>query len=202
MKSNLIIKPNFNSKSFGFTIIELIIVVGMISIFSGLILPSFLNWLRVEKVNSYTRELKEYLRVVRLDARRWGSICSVDSNSISYNGVANDKNYYGYRISCSGKSTNINSLAPAINNSIFQVINKDFRITPNGRISSDSSIVIVIGSKYFNEGARILNCLVIKSPTGHIIKGKFSENDWISDKMQVSQIDQNNILSPDKCKSY
>ena len=47
----------------------------------------------------------------------------------------------------------------------------------------------------------MLNCLIIKSPTGHIIKGKFSEQDWISTKMQVSQIDQNNILSPDKCKS-
>lgn len=201
MESNLKIEPNFHSKSFGYTIVELIIVVGMISIFSGLILPSFLNWIRVEKVNSYTRELREYLRVVRLEARRWGAICTVNTNSISYDGVPNDKNYYGYRISCTGKSTNINSLAPAINNSIFQVINKDFRITPNGRISSDGSIVIVIGSKYFNVGARILNCLVIKSPTGHIIKGKFSENDWISDQMQVSQIDQNNILSPDKCKS-
>ena len=27
-----------------------------------LILPSFLNWIRTEKVNSYTRELKEYFR--------------------------------------------------------------------------------------------------------------------------------------------
>ena len=55
----------------GFTLVELIIVVGMISTFSGLVLPSFLNWIRAEKVNSYTRELREYFRVVRLDARRW-----------------------------------------------------------------------------------------------------------------------------------
>ena len=119
----------------GFTFVELIITVGMMSVLSGVIFPSFLNWIRVEKVNSYTRELREYLRVVRLDARRWGSICNVNTNSISYNSVPNDKNYYGYNVSCSGESRTINSLAPAINNSIFQVTNLDFRITPNGRIS-------------------------------------------------------------------
>ena len=189
------------NNSSGFTIVELIIVVGMISIFSGLALPSFLNWIRIEKVNSYTRELREYFRVVRLNSRRWGSICDVNTNIISYNGVPKDKNYYGYSVSCRNNSIGINSLAPPINNSIFQITNKNFRFTPNGRVSSDGSIVIVIGSRYFNTGARILNCLVIKSPTGHILKGKFNQNDWISNQMSVSQIDLRNILSPGKCKT-
>ena len=189
------------SNSSGFTIVELIIVVGMISIFSGLALPSFLNWIRIEKVNSYTRELREYFRVVRLNSRRWGSICDVNTNIISYNGVPNDKTYYGYSVTCRNNSIGINSLAPPINNSIFQISNKNFRFTPNGRVSSDGSIVVVIGSKYFNTGARILNCLLIKSPTGHILKGKFSENEWISSQMSVSQIDLRNILSPEKCKT-
>ena len=182
MNSLLSKKSFIRSKSFGFTIVELIIVVGMISIFSGLMLPSFLNWIRAEQVNSYTRELREYFRVVRLDARRWGSICNVNANSISYNGVPNDKNYYGYDVSCSGESRTINSLAPAINNSIFQVTNLDFRITPNGRISSDGSVVIVIGSRYFNAGVKLLNCLVIKSPTGHIVKGKFKDKNGFQHK--------------------
>ncbi len=201
MNSLLIKKSILRNKSFGFTIVELIIVVGMISIFSGLMLPSFLNWIRTEQVNSYTRELREYLRVVRLDARRWGSICNVNTNSISYNSVPNDKNYYGYDVSCSGQSRTIHSLAPAINNSIFQVTNLDFRITPNGRISSDGSVVIVIGSRYFNAGVKLLNCLIVKSPTGHIVKGKFTDEEWISDQMPVSQIDQNNILTPNKCEA-
>ena len=153
---------------------ELIIVVGMISIFSGLMLPSFSKLDRIEKVNSYTRELREYLRVVRLNARRWGAICTISTNFISNNGVPNDKNYYGYDVSYGGNTGTINSLAPC-NNSIFQIINKDFRITPNGRISSDGPIVIVIGSRYFSGGARMLNCLIIQSPTGHIIKGKFND---------------------------
>ena len=189
------------NNSSGFTIVELIIVVGMISILSGLALPSFLNWIRIEKVNSYTRELREYFRVVRLNARRWGSICDINTNIISYNGVQNDKNYYGFSVSCRNNSIGINSLAPPIHNSIFQISSNNLRFTPNGRVSSDGSIVIVIGSKYFNTGARMLNCLVIKSPTGHILKGKFSQNDWISNQMPISQIDLTNILSPDKCKT-
>ena len=184
----------------GFTLVELIITVGMMSMLSGLILPSFLNWIRTEKVNSYTRDLREYFRVIKLDSRRWGSSCFIDVNSVPHNGVLNDKNYYGFEVTCSNRTNTINTLAPALNNSIFQVVNKEFLITPNGRISSDQSIVIVIGSNYHNAGAKILNCLVIQSPTGHILKGKFVQNDWITNDMRVSQKDKNKILNPDKCK--
>ena len=184
----------------GFTLVEIIIAIGMSSLLTGLMLPSFLNLIRTEKVNSYTRELKEFFRVVKLDSRRWGTSCQVNINSIGHNGVANDKNYYGYEVTCSDRPTSIANLAPAINNSIFQVVNKEFLITPNGRISSDKSIVIVIGSKFHTSGVKILNCLVIQSPTGHIVKGKFLQNDWISNNMNVSQKDNNNILSPEKCK--
>jgi len=193
-------KLNKKNKSAGFTLVEIIIAIGMSSMFTGLILPSFLNLIRTEKVNSYTRELKEYFRVVKLDARRWGTSCQVNINTIAHDGVPYDKNYYGYKVSCSDSPTSIENLAPAINNSIFQVVNKDFLITPNGRISSDQSIVIVIGSKFHTSGPKILNCLVIQSPTGHIVKGKFLKNDWITKNMEVSQKDTNNILNPDKCK--
>ena len=194
------LKFNLKNDFAGFTIVEIIIAIGMSSFLSGLMLPSFLNLIRTEKVNSYTRELREYFRVVKLDARRWGTSCQVSVNSIANNGVAKDKNYYGYEVICSESPTSIENLAPAINNSIFQVVNKDFLITPNGRISSDQSIIIVIGSKFHTSGAKILNCLVIQSPTGHIVKGKFIQNDWITNTMEVSQKDNNNILIPEKCK--
>ena len=193
-------KLKIKNDSAGFTLVEIIIAIGMSSLLAGLIFPSFLNLIRTEKVNSYTRELKEYFRVVKLDSRRWGTSCQVNINSIAHNGVPIDKNYYGYNVKCSESSTSIENLAPAINNSIFQVVNKEFLITPNGRISSDKSIVIVIGSKFHTSGVKILNCLVIQSPTGHIVKGKFLQNDWISNNMNVSQKDNNNILSPEKCK--
>ena len=186
--------------SSGFTLVEIIIAIGISSLLTGLLLPSFLNLIRTEKVNAYTRELKEYFRVVKLDSRRWGKSCQVNINSIAHNGIPNDKTYYGYNVKCSESSTSIQNLAPAINNSIFQVVNKEFLVTPNGRISSDQSIVIVIGSKFHNSGVKILNCLVIQSPTGHILKGKFLQNDWVTNTMEVSKKDINNILNPEKCK--
>ena len=195
----MMFKKNIHNNS-GYTLVELIIVVGMISTFSGLILPSFINWIKNEQVNSYTRELREYFRVIRLDARRWGTSCLVNVNNISHNGAEKDKNYYGFQVKCNDGSKTINSLAPSISNSIFQVVSENFLITPNGRISSKNSIIIVIGSNHQNEGPKILNCLVIQSPTGHIIKGKFSDKSWLENKMEVSKIDQNNILSRNKCQ--
>ena len=193
-------KPKIKNKYRGFTIVEIIIAVGIFSILSGLILPSFLNWIRIEKVNSYTRELREFFRIVKLDARRWGTSCLVNINEISHNGVPKDKKYFGYKVNCANRPKTINNMAPAINNSIFQIINKEFLITPNGRISSNESIIVVIGSQYNTSGAKILNCLVIQSPTGHILKGKFLKSNWITNNMKVSQEDNNNIINPEKCK--
>jgi Tfp pilus assembly protein FimT len=85
MKSNLRRKNlYFKLNNLGFSLVELIIVVGMMSTLSGLMLPSFLNWIRTEKVNAYTRELREYFRVVRLEARRWGTNCQRISRLLNY----------------------------------------------------------------------------------------------------------------------
>ena len=194
----------------GVSLIELVIIVGMISTLSGFLLPSFLNWVRAERVNAYTRQLSEYFRLVRLEARRWGASCFVDTNSIEYNSVLSDKDYYGYSVTCrysndpnssNDSPSKIGSLIPAINNSVFQIVNKNFQVTPNGRISSDRSIVIVIGSRHHHTGAKTLNCIVIKSPTGQILKGKFSSGNWIASNMAVSQTSENNILIPSNCTS-
>ena len=139
----------------GFTFVELVISVSIISILSGIAIPSFLNWLRVERINSYTREVKAYLRIVRLEARRWGASCFVDINPISYDSIARGKYSEGYSVTCKysidpsnseSSPSKIGTLVPKINNSIFQVINTNFQVTPNGRISLGKSIVIVIGS--------------------------------------------------------
>ena len=98
------------------------------------------------------------------------------------------------------KTTNGALDLAVIGSGFFQVVSENFLITPNGRISSKNSIIIVIGSNHQNEGPKILNCLVIQSPTGHIIKGKFSDKSWLKNKMEVSKIDQNNILTRNKCQ--
>ena len=194
----------------GFSLVELVLIVGIISTLSGLAVPSFLNWVRTEKVNSYTREVKEYFRVVRLEARRWGASCFINVTPINFNSLTRGQDADGYSVSCKysiDKNSSQNSqskigyLVPKINNSIFQVINNNFQITPNGRISSNKSIVVVIGSRYNKAGPKILNCLVIKSPTGHISQGHFSLNNWISNNMATSQLYDEDVLNPNNCKS-
>ena len=52
----------------GFSLLELVVAISIISITSSFIIPFSLSWLRKEKVNAYTRELSEFFRVVRLEA--------------------------------------------------------------------------------------------------------------------------------------
>ena len=192
----------------GFSLVEMVIIVGIISTLSTIVIPSFLNWTRIERINAYTRELKEYFRVVRLEARRWGTTCFININPISYNYLSRGQDSYGYSVNCrysidtnssEDSESRIGDLAPKINNNIFQVINNDFQVTPNGRISSDQSIVVVVGSRFYQTGPKHLNCLVIKSPTGHIMKGRFIGSDMISSNMAISQKSDNNLLISDNC---
>ena len=195
----------------GFSLLELVVSMTIISIISSLIVPFSLYWLRTEKVNAYTRELSEYFRLLRLEARRWGASCFVYTNSFDYMSIPNDKKYMGYVVNCKytskpydGSKNNIGriqELVPALNNSIFQVVNNNFQVTPNGRISSGKQIVIVIGSKNHLTRPKILNCIKINIPTGQIKKGKFNSRFWLLDKMPVSSLSDNAILVPERCET-
>jgi len=206
---NLIAIKKARKNIIGFSLVELVITIGIISTLSGIAFPSFLNWVRLERVNSYTRELKEYFRIVRLESRRWGASCFININQIKYNSLIRGQNADAFSVSCR-YSTDVNSveniqtkigdLFPKINNSLFQVINRNFQVTPNGRISSDKSIVVIIGSRYYNTGPKRLNCLVIKSPTGHIEKGKYILNDFISSNMDTSQLLNDDIIKSTNCR--
>ncbi len=202
------LKDNFN---YGFSLLELVVSLTIISLISSLVVPLSLSWLRSEKVNSYTRELSEFFRILRLEARRWGASCFVYTNSFDYMSIPNDKKYMGYVVNCKytskpydGSKINIGriqELVPALNNSIFQVVNNNFQVTPNGRISSEKPIVIVIGSKNHLTRPKILNCIKINAPTGLIKKGKFNSRYWLIKKMPVSSLSDNSILIPDRCET-
>ncbi len=195
-----------NSKE-GFTIIELIVVIFLISFFSALGVPSILNWKRNQNVNAYSRELSEFIRLVRKDSRRWGASCDLKVKQLSFN--AEGKGFvvqcdYGNalktNINCerdiylsklnSNKECRLNYLVPSINkkNNIFQVVSDSFSTTPNGRISNDDSIIIVVGSIFYNQGSKQLNCLKVTSPSGHVKQGKFSRI-IVSNNIYRSQID-------------
>ena len=120
------------------------------------------------------------------------------------------KKYMGFVVNCKYTSTpydgskinvgRIQELVPALNNSFFQVVNNNFQVTPNGRISASKPIVIVIGSKYHKTRPKILNCITINIPTGRVKKGKFNTSSWLIDNMPVSQLSTNLILTPERCE--
>jgi len=194
----------------GFSLLELVVAISIISITSSLVIPFSLSWLRTEKVNAYTRELSEFFRLVRLEARRWGSSCFIYTNNFDYESIRDDKKYMGFVVNCKYTSTpydgskinvgRIQELVPALNNSFFQVVNNNFQVTPNGRISASKPIVIVIGSKYHKTRPKFLNCITINIPTGQIKKGKFNSSFWLLDNMPVSQLSNNAILIPERCE--
>ena len=194
----------------GFSLIELVIAISIISITSSFVIPFSLSWIRTEKVNAYTRELSEFFRLVRLEARRWGSSCFIYTNHFDYESIRDDKKYMGFVVNCKytskpydGSKINvgrIQELVPTLNNSFFQVVNNNFQVTPNGRISASKPIVIVIGSKYHKTMPKILNCITINIPTGQIKKGKFNSSFWLLDNMPVSQLSNNSILIPERCE--
>ena len=194
----------------GFSLLELVVAISIISITSSFVIPFSLSWLRTEKVNAYTRELSEFFRLVRLEARRWGSSCFIYTNNFDYESIRDDKKYMGFVVNCKytskpydGSKINIGriqELVPALNNSFFQVVNNNFQVTPNGRISASKPIVIVIGSKYHKTRPKILNCITINIPTGQIKKGKFNSSFWLLDNMPVSQLSNNSILIPERCE--
>jgi len=177
----------------GFSIIELIVVIFLISFFSALSVPSALNWKRSQDVNAYTRELSEFIRLVRKDSRRWGATCDLKVKQLDSKTEGN-----GFVIQCdygksvktnfncdqdiklsrlnSQKECRLNYMLPSINkkNNIFQIVSDNITTTPNGRISNDDSITIIIGSTFYNQGAKQLNCLLVQSPSGHVKHGKYS----------------------------
>ncbi len=191
----------------GFTIIELIVVIFLASFLSALSVPSVLNWKRNQDVNAYTRELSQFIRLVRKDSRRWGATCDLKVKQLVNSSEGN-----GFVIQCdygksiktnfnceqdiyfsklnSQKECRLNYLIPAINkkNNIFQMVSDNITTTPNGRISNDNSITIIVGSVFYNQGAKQLNCLLVQSPSGQVKHGKYSQI-IVSKNMHRSRLD-------------
>ena len=63
---------NFNRRT-GFTLIELLIVLAIVSVLSGLIIPSVNNWLTQTNESSEIANLKSFVNQVRFQAFSKGS---------------------------------------------------------------------------------------------------------------------------------
>ena len=176
LRSNI---KSFNSKEFGFTIVELIIVISIIGILASLSVPSLLRWIYNEKQNSYLRELTGFIELMRKEARRWNGSCSLSPKRSSVNGSSIQPLF---TVACKGMNNsqkiNISRSIPLADKLIFQQVSSSFNVTPKGHISlsntasNNSSVVMVIGGRYAMQSSLIRpKCILIESPTGIIRSG-------------------------------
>jgi type IV fimbrial biogenesis protein FimT len=81
-------------QSFGFTVIELLIVLAIISILSAISIPSVVKWRQNHQLNSATRGIQSMIQRLRIQAMKEKS-----SVSIIFNAATND---YEARITMRG----------------------------------------------------------------------------------------------------
>ncbi len=168
---------NFYLKNSGFSLVELIIIIAILGFLASISIPSSLKWLYNENQNSYVRELKSYLDLVKRETRRWGGSCNMKIKNIGAG-----KEGKGFTADCFGinKSSKNNSISliPDLKNTIFQEVNTDFSFTPKGQISTSNSfnsIVVIIGGRHDQaSGPQNPKCLVLQMPAGTIRTGIYN----------------------------
>ncbi len=173
---------SFYSEEYGFTIVELIIVITIVGILAALSVPSSLQWIYKEKQNSYVRELTGFIELMRKEARRWNGSCSLSPKTTSVNG----RNIQPlFNVSCKGMNNNqkfnISRSIPLAGKLIFQEVSSSFNVTPKGHISlsnsasNNSSVVMVIGGRYEMQSSQYRpKCILIESPSGIIRSGIYA----------------------------
>ena len=100
-----------------FTIIELLVVIALMGILASLSVPSLIRWIYNERINSYIKELQEFIPLTIREARRWGGTCTITPNlSIGYGQESN-----GLNVNCIGiKSVKNNKTGPIISKIYFK----------------------------------------------------------------------------------
>tara|TARA_B100001250_G_C19786340_1_gene784353 strand:+ start:547 stop:1158 length:612 start_codon:yes stop_codon:yes gene_type:complete len=166
----------------GFTIIELVVVIAIVSLLASISVPSSIKWAKKEEQNSYIRELVGYIELVRREARRWNGSCTVKV-AIVLAKTEGDP----LVVACKGMNhtskLNISRQIPVIKKTVFQELSSDFSVTPKGHISvpataiNQSSVVFVVGGRHnASTGSSFPKCIVLEAPSGVIRTGIYQNS--------------------------
>ena len=200
MKFNRVLKILMSDDKDGFTIIELLVVIGLIGILASLSVPSLLRWVYNERLNSYLKELQEFIPLTIREARRWGGTCTIKPNlSIGYGQESNGLNF-----SCMGIKSVKNNIkqGPIISKNIFQEVSGDLKITPKGQLfisnstSNTNKIVFIVGGRN-NSGINKPKCIIFEQPVGLYKVGTYNVNYNFYASRNGSRY--NNSLSENNC---
>ena len=179
------ISTNSNSKTSlksnkGFTFIELILTIGILSLLARISLPSFNNLINQYKKDSYTNELISFIELAKRESRRYGMTCKLKINN-------NNQYKEGFVIECSGSNDytkKIYSMVPKLSEDLIQRVSNEIDITPKGQIinpddkANKNFTVIIIGlNNRLNRNLTINpSCILINQPSGVISTGKYITN--------------------------
>ena len=175
------------SSNRGFTLIEIIAVLSIISIMVSITYPSLNRYFIQLERDSYLAKLNSFLELIKRETRRYGISCDLKTRKIKNfknesNGNTNDKT--PFKVNCYGSEEIINNLrfeVPKITKNIFQLTSGELTFTPKGQVfvnnrnNFGNSYVIVVGLKEPSNGfTDSLRCLLLNPPTGVISNGIYA----------------------------
>ena len=178
------LRPKNISTKGGFSLIEIISVLSIISILVSITYPSLRRYFIQLERDSYLAKLNSFLEQIKRETRRYGISCDLKTIEIinfksEGNSISND--IKPFQLDCYGSQEIINNLrfeVPKITRNIFQFVSGDLTFTPKGqvyvnnKINFGKSYVIVVGLKEQSNGFNdSLRCLLVNPPTGVIDNG-------------------------------
>ena len=170
-----------SKKNSGFSLIELLFVVSLISIFGTIALPSVQNLINKYKKDSYINELVSFLELAKRETRRYGMSCKILINEEMN---LDDKSKEAFEVSCSGNNDytkKVYLMVPKLDVNLIQKVSGEINITPRGQIfrsddnNSDSAFTVVFVSLKgdYSRDQIYPSCIVINQPSGVISSGKY-----------------------------
>ena len=178
------LRPKNISANGGFSLIEIISVLSIISILVSITYPSLRRYFIQLERDSYLAKLNSFLEQIKRETRRYGISCDLKTIEIinfksEENSISND--IKPFQLNCYGSEEIINNLrfeVPKITRNIFQFVSGDLTFTPKGQVyvnnkrNFGNSYVIVVGLKEQSNGFNdSLRCLLVNPPTGVIDNG-------------------------------
>ena len=178
------LRPKIISANGGFSLIEIISVLSIISILVSITYPSLRRYFIQLERDSYLAKLNSFLEQIKRETRRFGISCDLKTIEIinfksEGNSISNNKK--PFQLDCYGSEETINNLrfeVPQITKNIFQFVSGDLTFTPKGQVfvnnkrNFSDSYVVVVGLKEQSNGfTDSLRCLIVNPPTGVINNG-------------------------------
>ena len=196
-----------SQKNSGFSLIELLIVLSLISVIGSISLPSVQNFINKYKKDSYINELVSFLELAKRETRRYGMSCKILINEEM---KIDDKSKEAFEVSCSGNNDytkKVYLMVPKLDVNLIQKVSGEINITPRGQIfssvnnNSDSTFTVVFVSLKGNYSRDQINpsCIVINQPSGVISTGKYEISSQ-SFELDIKN-EYSNILEESRCQT-